>query len=156
MLIRKIVFSIAIVFALPSSGAELTGQATVIDGDTIDIHGTRIRLYGIDAPESRQTCEAAGEVYRCGQQAAFVLADHIGRHTVYCISKGDPDRYGRMIAICYTDGQDLSAWLVEQGWALAFRRYSAAYVGQEQAAETAVRGMWAGKFVAPWDWRKNH
>jgi endonuclease YncB( thermonuclease family) len=129
----------------------------VIDGDTLEIHGTRIRHYGIDAPESRQTCHAADEVYGCGQQAALALADHIGRHAVSCEPKGDPDRYGRMIAICTAAGEDLSAWLVwlvEQGWVLAYRRYSIAYVGQEQEAESAGRGIWRGEFVAPWDWRK--
>ena len=125
----------------------------VIDGDTIEIHGQRIRLYGIDAPESRQTCEAAGEVYRCGKDAAFALADFIGRHTVKCEDHGR-DRYDRMIAICYAGSQDLSAWLVDEGWALAFRRNSVAYVSNERAAETAGRGMWRGEFVAPWDWRK--
>ena len=155
---RSILWHCALViFLSPISighAADLAGQATIIDGDTIEIHGTRIRLFGIDAPESRQTCEAAGQVYRCGQQAALALADHIGRHTVSCTSKGDPDRYGRMIAICTASGDDLSAWLVEQGWALAYRRYSTAYVGQEQAAESAGLGMWRGEFVPPWEWRK--
>jgi endonuclease YncB( thermonuclease family) len=91
-------------------------------------------------------------VYRCGKDAAFALADRIGRQTIKCEDHGR-DRYGRMIAICTVAGDDLSAWLVEEGWALAFRRYSAAYVGQEKAVETAGRGIWSGKFVASWDWR---
>ena len=135
------------------AAADIMGQATVIDGDTIEIHGQRIRLFGIDAPESRQTCEDDGREYRCGKDAAFALADHIGRQTVKCEDHGR-DRYDRMIAICYSGSQDLSAWLVEQGWALAYRRYSVAYVGNERAAESAGRGMWQGEFVAPWDCRK--
>jgi len=133
--------------------ADLAGQASVIDGDTIEIHGTRIRHYGIDAPESGQQCLNGREPYRCGQQAALALADHIGQHVVRCEQK-DTDRYGRMVAIYTVGGDDLGAWLVENGWALAYRRYSTAYVGQEKAAEAAGRGIWRGKFVPPWDWRK--
>jgi endonuclease YncB( thermonuclease family) len=66
----------------------------------------------------------------------------------------DIDRYGHTVAICFAGGDDLGAWLVENGWALAFRQYSAAYVAQERAAESARRGMWRGEFVPPWDWRK--
>jgi endonuclease YncB( thermonuclease family) len=152
-MIRALTIITALAFALPSEAADLAGQATVVDGDTLEIHGTRIRLYGIDAPESAQTCKATGKVYKCGQQAALALADFIGRHVVTCDRK-DTDRYGRIVAICYAGGDDLSAWLVENGWALAYRRYSVAYVGQEHAAESAGRGVWRGEFVPPWEWRK--
>jgi len=133
--------------------ADFAGQATVIDGDTIEIHGQRIRLFGIDAPESRQTCEAAGEIYRCGQQAALALSDFTGRQVVSCEDRGR-DRYGRVVAVCSAGGEDLGAWLVSNGLALAFRRYSVDYVDQEQAAQSGRRGLWAGEFVAPWDWRR--
>src|SRR5262245_66222958 len=143
----------AFLLVLPCSAADLTGQATVVDGDTIEIHGQRISRYGIDSPEAAQTCKASDTVYRCGQEAALALADHIGRHTVSC-EQEDIDRYSRMVASCIADGQDIGAWLVENGWALAYRRFSTAYVHQEQTAESAERGIWRGDFVAPWDWRR--
>ena len=148
---------VVVLMALPSwpicgGATDLTGQASIIDGDTIEIHGQRIRLFGIDAPESRQTCEAAGQTYRCGQQAALVLADHIGQQTVACEPQ-DTDRYGRIVAICRGTGEDLNGWMVAQGWALAYRQYSMVYVSQETAAHAAGLGIWRGAFTAPWDWR---
>jgi endonuclease YncB( thermonuclease family) len=97
----------------------LAGRASVIDGDTIEIHGKRIRLFGVDAPESRQTCEAAGQTYRCGQQAALALADYIGQQTV-AFEPRDTDRYGRIVAVCRAAAEDLNGWMVAQGWALAY------------------------------------
>jgi len=132
----------------------IAGQATAIDGDTIEIHGERIRLNGIDAPESRQDCERAdGSSYRCGKDAAFALADFMARGTVFCERRG-VDRYKRTIAICQVRGDDIGAWLVRTGHALAFRRYSTNYVPDEAAAQQAKAGMWQGRFVPPWDWRK--
>jgi endonuclease YncB( thermonuclease family) len=132
--------------------AVLSGQASVIDGDTIEIHGQRIRFFGIDAPESHQTCGADQQTYRCGQQAALALADHVGQQTVSC-EKRDVDRYGRIVAVCRAGGEDLNAWMVSQGWALAYRHYSTAYVSEEDAARVAKLGIWRGTFTAPWDWR---
>jgi endonuclease YncB( thermonuclease family) len=142
----------ALVVCQPVGAATLAGRASVIDGDTIEIQGQRIRLYGIDAPESRQLCEAAGQAWRCGQRAALALSDHIGQRTVDCAAR-DTDRYGRVVAVSRAGGEDLNAWLVSQGWALAYRHYSTAYVGEEDAAREARRGIWRGEFTAPWDWR---
>lgn len=133
--------------------ASIAGRTSVIDGDTLDIHGVRIRLHGIDAPESSQSCLADGTKWRCGQQAALALADKIGSSTVSCEER-DVDRYGRVVAVCHTRGEDLNAWLVASGWALAYRRYSTDYVDEEEAAEAGRRGIWRGSFVAPWDWRR--
>ena len=134
----------------------MTGVASVIDGDTLEIHGERIRLFGIDACESRQVCEdASGQPYRCGQQAALALADHIGSRTVRCEGK-TRDRYGRLVAICYLGDEDLDAWMVLQGLALAFRKYSTLYVPEEDGARLAKRGLWAGRFETPWEWRTAH
>lgn len=147
----------AVVAAAPFSDTvtadRIAGRASVIDGDTIDIHGRRIRFHGIDAPESRQLCLAAGALYRCGQKAALALADRIGSATVAC-TPTDRDRYGRTVAVCRADGIDLNAWMVRAGWAVAYRRYSGDYVGDEEAAAAGRAGIWQGTFVVPADWRR--
>jgi endonuclease YncB( thermonuclease family) len=138
--------------SLRSTPEALIGQASVIDGDTIEINGTRIRLYGIDAPESDQTCLKNGVPWRCGQKAAVELADKISRRTVRCEPK-DQDVYGRTVAVCQAGGIDLNAWMASQGWALAYRQYSLVYVTDEQRASKAKLGVWQGDFIYPWDWR---
>lgn len=143
--------------AVTPAGAETTtliGPASVIDGDTLEIRGTRIRLHGIDAPESGQTCITAdGQSWRCGQGAALALSDRIGRAPVRC-EQTDTDRYGRAIAVCYRGDEDLNAWMVRAGHAVAYRRYSSDYVGEEALARAGKRGLWAGTFERPWDWRR--
>lgn len=130
----------------------LSRSARTIDGDTLDINGVRVRFHGIDAPESGQTCIADGRRWRCGWQAASALAARISGQSVACRER-DRDRYGRIVAVCRVGGTDLNAWLVSEGWALAYRRYSADYVEEEASARAAQRGIWRGRFVAPWDWR---
>ena len=133
--------------------AELSGHARVIDGDTIEVGGTRIRLDGVDAPESGQSCLAGGARWACGERATRALAEHIGGGPVNCDDRGR-DRYGRVVAVCRHSGRDVNAWLVSEGWALAYRRYSLEYVDEEAAAKSARRGIWRGEFVPPWDWRR--
>lgn len=132
----------------------IRGEARIVDGDTLVIHGTRVRLYGIDAPESRQTCQAE-IIYQCGKKAATALSDKIGRQVVVC-EKKDIDRYGRIISICRLNGEDLNSWMVLQGHALAYRRYSKDYIKEEKTAQQNGAGIWAGTFEPPWLWRKNH
>jgi len=125
-------FLLAIFLALPTAAlAEISGPAQVIDGDTIEIHGQRIRLFGIDAPEGRQECNRGGEAWLCGKDAALALADKIGSDPLECYPK-DRDRYGRTVAICRLSGEDLNAWMVREGWALAYRHYSLDYVVPRQ------------------------
>lgn len=132
---------------------DIVGTAIVIDGDTIEIHGQRIRLDAMDAPESSQLClDAAGKRYRCGQKAALALADMIGRATIRCAPRGR-DRYKRIIAVCFKGGTDLDAWMVSEGWAVAFRKYGIDYIHEEDEARLNRRGLWAGSFDMPWDWR---
>ena len=149
-----IIFAILLVAVVPVAAlADITGKPRVIDGDTIEIHGQRIRLHSIDAPESRQTCVADGERWRCGQKAAFALTDFIGDWPVRCEGQGT-DRYGRTIATCYVRGEDIERWMVLNGWALAYRKFSTDYVAEEQVAREARRGLWRGEFVPPWAWRR--
>jgi endonuclease YncB( thermonuclease family) len=121
------------------SAQPIVGRASVVDGDTIEIHGTRIRLFGIDAPEGGQTCTVQGKAMPCGQRAAFALADKIGKQVVECRPK-DEDRYGRVVAVCGVGGEDINAWMVAQGWALAYRYYSRDYVSQERSASKTRLG----------------
>ena len=139
--------------AATSAAPLIQGTASVIDGDTIEIRGQRIRLDAIDAPESSQLClDAASKRYRCGQKSAFALANFIGRSVVSCDPKGR-DRYKRVIAVCYKGETNLNAWMVSLGWAVAYRKYGIDYIAQEDEARIATRGIWAGSFDMPWDWR---
>ena len=141
--------------ALAASEVEsVTGTPRIIDGDTLVIDEARIRLHGIDAPEARQTCQRDGINWLCGQEASKALRDYVGSIDLRC-ERLDTDRYGRMVAKCFTpDGTDIGKWMVSQGWALAYRRYSKDYVDVEAAAEFAESGLWADQFVEPWEWRR--
>lgn len=141
----------------PAADAEQTvlqGEAVVVDGDTLRMHGERIRLEGIDAPESGQSCRNGNEeAYPCGEQATQALVDLIAGHSVTCKSD-ERDQWDRLISFCEVEGEDLNAWLVEQGHAIAVERFSKAYVRHEQRARKARRGIWKGRFVEPWKWRQ--
>lgn len=140
--------------AQPTLAAEIAGRASVIDADTIEIHGQRIRLHGLDAPEGRQRCLMPdGSPWRCGQKGSLALSDYLGAATVTC-QRVDTDRYGRMVARCSVRGVDVGQWLVSQGWAMAYKRYSKAYVTDEHSARMAKRGIWVGTFQPPWEWRR--
>lgn len=149
------VFLIAFLVINAALGAStIVGAAIVVDGDTIDVAGTRIRLHGIDAPEDSQTCRrASGVTWDCGRESAQALARHIGRSTVRCEAKGR-DRYGRTVAVCYQGGGDINQWMVAHGWAVAFRQYAFTYVSAEENARKARLGLWSGTFEMPWDWRR--
>jgi endonuclease YncB( thermonuclease family) len=154
MIRTSIALAAFLLSATPLLAETIVGRASVIDGDTLEIRGTRIRFHGVDAPESAQTCQSTdGKAYRCGQQAALALSDKIGIANVSCEQK-DIDRYQRIVAVCSAKGEDLNAWLVQEGYALAYRQYGTDYVPQETAAKNAKQGIWAGTFTPPWDWRK--
>ena len=127
----------------------------IVDADTLEVAGQKVRLQGIDAPESGQSCrQATGHRYQCGEHATQALRTRIGADAVTCTIEGR-DRYMRALGICYAaDGTDLNGWLVRQGHALAYRRYSTKYVPQEDQAKASRAGLWAGAFIKPWAWRR--
>ncbi len=145
--------ALAMTIALSAYADEIVGQASVIDGDTIEIHGQRIRFHGIDAPESSQLCEQDGREYRCGQKASLALADKIGRAIVRC-EKRATDRYKRVIGVCFSSNENLNRWMVRSGWAVAYRRYSKDYVRDEDFAREGKVGIWSGAFEMPFNWRR--
>lgn len=138
----------SVTFAVISNGV------VIKDGDTLKIDGETWRLWGIDAPEDGQPCEVDGLKTDCGDQATEALNALVGGAVPLCQHK-DTDRYGRSVGRCFVDGRDLGAQLVRQGWALDYRRYSGGFYDEQQAeAKEQRRGMWAGEFVAPWEYLK--
>ncbi|MCJ2051896.1 thermonuclease family protein [Methylobacterium sp. J-070] len=138
-----------------AAAGTISGPATVIDGDTVEVQGTRIHLYGIDAPDTGQSCETAkGLEYRCGREAAQALRARIGAGLVTCERRESPVA-GRVTGICHVHGEDLSAWMAGAGLALASRHGTAAYLRQEGHAWATRRGLWAGTFEKPADWRQD-
>lgn len=137
----------------PAPAGDLAGRARLVDGDTIEVAGQPVRLHGIDAPETGQSCEGAdGRPYACGVRAADALRALIGSAEVSC--KGTrQDRYGRLIATCRAGGIDLNREMVRLGLALAYEEYSDDYLPEQVEAFKAGRGLWAGTFDRPADVR---
>jgi endonuclease YncB( thermonuclease family) len=135
---------------LPADARDLVGQASIVDGDTLDIHDERIRLWGVDAPESTQLCRGRdNRPYRCGAQAANSLDAFTSTRTVRC-TPVDGDRYGRIVARCAVGRVDLGQMLVSRGLAVEEPQYSHGHYAADQlAARRAGRGIWAGRFVEP-------
>jgi endonuclease YncB( thermonuclease family) len=134
----------------------ITGRPWVIDGDTIDVDGARIRLEGIDAPETDQSCaDAHGQSWPCGRAATRELKSHLASREVTCSTTGY-DRYRRVLAVCSVAGDgDVNAWMVRQGWAIAYG-YAGIYQAEQDAAQRAQRGIWAGNFLPPAEWRRRY
>ena len=149
-----IAFLAIFLFSPPSIAADISGTARIIDGDTIWIGQTKIRLNGIDAPETKQKCQRKnGTPYLCGEASTNTLKALIDSQSIRC--EGTTyDRYKRLIATCYAGNLSLNSEMVRKGWALAYRRYSKEFVNEEAQAQTSKRGIWAGEFEVPWEWRK--
>lgn len=132
---------------------EIVGHAVVTDGDTIKIAGNKIRLNGFDAPETKQTCSRDNQTYNCGLVATEAVRQFTAGQTVRCLTE-KKDQYGRWIARCLVNGKDIGAWMVSEGYAVAYRQYSMTYVADEGVAKENGRGLWSGAFVMPWEWRR--
>ena len=144
-------FALAFLIAASASAAE---PVRVIDGDGFELAGEKIRLWGIDAPELRQECSKDGVRYACGRIARDNLELLTTGREIVCEAQGRPDRYGRTVASCTADGEDVAGWMVRHGWALDWPRYSGgAYAADQDGAEANKRGLWAGFFAVPWEWR---
>jgi len=152
LIIRSLLVLILALVAPPIGALTLEGQARVIDGDTLDIAGDRVRLFGIDAPERSQPCDRNGQVWACGEWARVVLAGQISGTPVNCDVQ-DHDHYGRAVAICHAAGADIGQIMVAAGAAQAYRRYSDRYVVAESAAAMAGRGIWAARMQTPESYR---
>lgn len=139
-----------------AAGKILEGRASVVDGDTIEIHGQRVRFNGIDAPEGKQSCkDAKGKPYACGRVAARALDEFLAASKPTRCTFVEWDKYGRFVGNCArADGRSVQSWLVENGHALDWPRYShGAYAPQEARARNAKLGIWQGEFQKPWEWR---
>ena len=147
------------------NGAEINGTPKIIDGDTIHINNKKIRLEGIDAPEIKQQCKKPflkisaiisyqfNKNYSCGIMARIKLVEKINNSKVKCIVTSK-DRYKRFIATCYKDNINLNKWMVRNGYAVAYKRYSKEYVRDEEYAKENKLGVWEGSFTMPEKWRK--
>ena len=125
----------------------------VVDGDTIVINGEKIRFFGIDTPELKQTCMKGEQKVFCGIFAKMLLIKKIGKETPKCISEGK-DVYKRTLAECFIEGESLSSFLVRSGYAFAYRKYSKKFIKDEEFAKENNLGMWSMKFEYPWNFRK--
>lgn len=143
---------------------EISGKPIVVDGDTLKINGKKIRLFGIDAPESKQVCQKPFinfifftfyKDYACGQIATIQLKKIIGTETITC-SSNTKDKYNRLIAICYFQEKNINALMVKKGQAVAYRKFSKDYLIQEEYAKRNKIGIWSGKFLEPEKWRKKN
>ena len=130
-------------------------QLIVTDGDSIRIGDERIRFSGIDAPEIKQTCINQGLEFNCGEFSKNLLIEKIANQEVSCLRE-NKDQYGRTLAECFVEKESLSSYLVREGYAFAYRKYSNKYITDEIYAQSKEKGMWSMVFEFPWDFRKKN
>lgn len=148
---KRTILSLIILFFLSQN--LFANIVKVIDGDTIKIGNEKIRFGGIDAPELKQICFKNEEKISCGILVKNVLKKKIGKETPKCISEGK-DVYKRTIAECFINGESLSKFLVSNGYAFAYRKYSRKFIKDERFAKKNKLGLWSMKFMFPWEFRK--
>ena len=125
------------------------------DGDTIKIGDVKIRFSGIDAPEINQTCVASEGKVACGKISKDILLTKVTNNKISCTDEGK-DFYGRVLGECFVNGESLSRYLVREGFAFAYRKYSDKFILDEEYAKSNRLGMWSMKFQYPWDYRKSN
>ena len=150
-----LVISICLIFFFLTYKDVKSFKIKVIDGDTIHLNGEKIRFSGIDTPELKQTCSKNNEIIFCGIEAKKLLADKIASNEIKCISEGK-DQYKRTLAECFVNDLSLSSYLVKNGYAFAYRKYSKKFIADEDFARSNNLGIWSMKFEYPWDWRKKN
>jgi len=150
-----LVISICLIFFFLSYNDVKSYEIKIIDGDTIHLNNEKIRFTGIDTPELKQTCNKNSEIIYCGIKAKQLLIDKIGKNKVTCIREGK-DQYKRTLAECFVNDLSLSRFLVREGFAFAYRKYSKKFIKDENFAKKNNIGMWSMKFEYPWDWRKKN
>tara|TARA_B100001093_G_scaffold325785_1_gene310806 strand:- start:11 stop:478 length:468 start_codon:yes stop_codon:yes gene_type:complete len=150
--------NIIIIILLISSSrilaGEISGVPSITDGDTIKISNKRIRFHGVDTPEKKQICIKNFQEYACGIEATDALIKKINGNQVLCKVHDRLDRYKRYVGVCFVRGVNLNRWMVRNGFAVAYRRYSRDYVKDEDYAKKNKLGLWAGSFIHPEKWRK--
>ncbi len=154
---RKAIFLIsvtALIFILTINQVKSL-TIKIVDGDTIHLNGEKIRFMGIDTPELKQSCLKEGIKNPCGVTAKQLLIDKIGNNNVECISEGK-DQYKRTLAECFVNNESLSRYLVRNGYAFAYRKYSKKFVADEDYARINKLGMWSMEFDYPWNYRKKN
>ena len=153
---KKLSFIVIILLILNAkvSAEEILGFPVITDGDTIKILNNRIRLSGIDAPERNQKCVKKFKEYNCGTVATNALIKKIKKSIVRCKVQENTDRYNRFIGVCFVEQEDLNKWMVRNGYAVAYRRYSKDYILDEEFAKKNTLGLWSGSFMKPEKWRK--
>ena len=155
IIILNTLFLILIFFNSHSFAKNIAGKAKVIDGDTIHIKKNKIRLHGIDAPESKQTCMVDTKEWFCGRQSTKELKKFIKDRVVKC-KVNDIDIYNRFVAVCSIDTININQWMVKNGWAIAYRYYSNDYIVEEEFAKENKLGIWSSKFLEPYVYRKKN
>ena len=135
-------------------GSEISGIPSISDGDTIKIFNKRIRFHGIDTPEKKQICIRNSKEYSCGKEATVALIKKINGKKVVCKVQDRLDKYKRYIGVCFVGKINLNKWMVRNGYAVAYRRYSKDYIEDENYAKSDKLGLWSGSFIHPEKWRK--
>ena len=130
-------------------------HVTVVDGDTIKLGDIKIRFSGIDAPEINQICVASEGKVACGKISRDILITKVTNNKISCTDEGK-DFYGRVLGECFVNGESLSRYLVREGFAFAYRKYSDKFITDEEYAKSNRLGMWSMKFQYPWDYRKSN